>query len=95
MVNQKLIAESYCLFFIAVYVLYICYSVFGGYINEVSKAEVVPSTVAMNATMSATMAMSSFTGVSWLMTVVIVAIAAFIVFILSAILGQRSMAAAQ
>lgn len=94
MANQKQIAIGYCLLFIAVYILYILYLVVGGYINTINNQEIVPSTLAMNATTNATMALADVTGMSWFMIVIIVGGIAIILGLIFTFLGRSSMASA-
>lgn len=91
MADQKNLAISYCLFFISIYVLYICYSVVGGYINTTLENEIVPSTIAMNATNTATMALADFSGLSWFVMVIIVGFCAVILSIILMLFGRRAM----
>jgi hypothetical protein len=95
MADQKQVAISYCLFFIAVYALYICYSIVGGYINTQFEAGSisynVPATSAMNTTTSATMALSDWSGMNWFVMVIIVGAITVILAIIVIMFGSRSM----
>lgn len=94
MVKQKEVAKSFCFYFLSVYILYICYSIIGGYINTTLNNEVVPTVAAMNATTNITMAISNFSGISWLTIVIIVGFIVLLLGMLGAMFGARGMSAA-
>jgi len=86
MAIKRLIAISYCLIFIAIYLFTISYAFMTKGINKITQQETMP--IVSNATMGITSFFPNMSGGGWILAVIVL-----IIVIVISIVGSRTMAA--
>jgi len=85
MANKKWLAVSYCCVFISVYLLFICYSSFSGYLSQEWEID-TPQTTTINSTTNAISSVSSWSGIFMVVGLITLILVVFFV-----IMSVRSM----